>query len=61
MKCGISSEHEFLFEKRSGGMNIVRSETFSGFPILLGAGLFIRSRLRKLPIVLLDGLRMAAE
>jgi len=60
-KYGISSEHEFLFEEIPDGMNIVSRETFSGFPILLGAGFFIKNQVRQLTISFLDGLRIAAE
>jgi hypothetical protein len=61
MKYGLSSEHELLFEERPGGMNIVSSLTFSGFPILLETAVFIRHQVRQHTILFLHGLRMAEK
>ena len=60
-KFGISSVHEFLFEERSEGVEIISREKFTGIPVLLGAMLFLQARIRELTVSFLDGLRQAAE
>lgn len=60
-KYGISSVHEFLFEERPEGVEIISREKFKGVPILLGAMLFMEHKIRGLTVSFLDGLRKAAE
>jgi hypothetical protein len=60
-KFGISSLHEFLFEERPEGVEIISRERFKGVPVLLGAMLFLEGKIRELTVSFLDGLRQAAE
>ena len=59
-KFGISSVHEFFFEERPEGTEIISRETFSGLPVALGAGFFFRKKVRQLTLSFLDGLRTTA-
>jgi len=60
-KYGISSVHDFLFEVRPEGVEIISREKFRGVPILFGAMVFLEDKIRELTVSFLDGLRKAAE
>ena len=60
-KYGISSVHEFFFDETPEGVVIASREVFTGLPVLLGAGFFIRDKIRQLTVSFLDDLRMVAE
>jgi len=60
-KFGISSVHEFIFEERPEGVEIISRERFRGLPVLLGSMFFLQGKIRELTVSFLDGLRQGAE
>ncbi len=60
-KYGISSVHEFLFEERPEGVQIISRERFRGFPVLLGAMIVLKPKIRELTVAFLDNLKKAVE
>ena len=60
-KFGISSRHEFLFQRASNGILVTSREEFRGLPLLLGGRRFTGSLARDLVRSMLRELQAACE
>ncbi|MFZ5563029.1 MAG: SRPBCC family protein [Thermodesulfobacteriota bacterium] len=60
-RLGIHAVHEFYFAEKSGGVELVSIETFSGPLLVVARMIGVPSRLHALTVRLLDAIRQAAE
>jgi len=58
---GISSRHEFIFEKCGAGVIVISRETFTALGLRVPGLFFPDSKIRELTMVLLKDLKAAAE
>lgn len=58
---GISSRHEFIFEKCGGGVVVISRETFKALGLRMPGSLLPDSKIRELTLDLLKDLKAASE
>ena len=60
-RFGITSRHEFLFQRARNGVLVTSREHFSGFPLLLGGKPLTEKVSRDLVVLMLQQLKKACE